>query len=67
MQGNTAVYQLYAHARIASIVRKSGEAPPPGPCYVCMGACDVVYRLQPRQAATALLLLLLLVPLLLPP
>lgn len=24
-QGNTAVYQLYAHARIASIVRKSGE------------------------------------------
>ena len=25
MQGNTAVYLLYAHARIASIVRKSGK------------------------------------------
>lgn len=27
MQGNTAVYLLYAHARIASIVRKSGKNP----------------------------------------
>ena len=26
LQGNTAVYQLYAHARISSIGRKSGEA-----------------------------------------
>lgn len=27
LQGNTAVYLLYAHARIASIVRKSGKDP----------------------------------------
>lgn len=37
-QGNTAVYQLYAHARITSIVRKSGEAHCLAACLAARGA-----------------------------
>jgi arginyl-tRNA synthetase len=40
MQGNTAVYLLYAHARIASIVKKSGRDP------AAMAANGAVIKLE---------------------
>ena len=49
LQGNTAVYLLYAHARIASIVRKSGKDP------VAMAAGGAKIKLEHElEAALAL-------------